>query len=514
MMLDPEPFKTLIRNLCGLTFDANNEGNLLRALEERIRTHGINPGEYLLRLRANAREFQELVNRLTINETFFFREPEQLRLVVEKIVPRTLQLRQGMGPVRILSAGCSSGEEPYSLVMALMERYGSGLGALFSFHGCDIDSMVLAKARRGCYSEFSFRGVDDSWKHHYFHRDKGHYCLKESVKRAVTFHAFNLLSDPIIPEFREIDILLFRNVSIYFDLPTRQRVLERVASMLSDHGILIVAASETLANDLGGLRLVQEDGLFHFTKADMAAAGSAKEISRRPASDDRVVMPDPHFTVGLAQGVPQVGGEGVLPPSCTFTLSNGSARETIPTPCQEEATVADGGLDQARLLLSDKRYDEALARLDALLVNHPNHVGATLLKAHLLIERREFDVAEQLSRLALSADPGSIDAIWLLGVVAKWRKRRDEAIDWFKQAVYREHLCWPAHYYLADLYRAGHETERARRAYRVVMHLLSTPRPESGLRHLPVELPVAEIRFLCAHQLEKLDTTPTVLSTR
>ncbi|MBF0163528.1 MAG: tetratricopeptide repeat protein, partial [Magnetococcales bacterium] len=489
MTLDLAPFKSLIKNGCGLIFESSNEANLVRALYERLGALNLSPQRYLDCLRTNDQEFRELVNRLTINETFFFREPEQIRFLVERIAPRLLTKRQWLAPVRILSMGCSSGEEIYSLVMALKERHGEGIGALFTFAGCDIDSTILAKARRGCYTEFSFRGVEPHWRDRYFteelpkggprlggegvpppsckftSQDKIH-CLHDRIRRAVTFHEFNVLTDPIPPLFQGIDILLFRNVSIYFDTPTRLAVLRRIASMLNDDGVLIVAASETLANDLGVLHLVEEEGVFFFSKStfpkEARPAPSLEpslphtpslEINRTPANDPALSCP--------------------LPAPAPAPLDNAI----------HEAGFERSGLDfdQARRLVDEKRHDEARALLDALLASDPGHVGASLLKAHLLIERREFAQAEIMARMALARHPESIDALLLLGVAAKWRKQTDEAILWFKQAVYRAHHCWPAQYHLAELHRFGNEIERARHGYRVVLQLLTESGNDSGL---------------------------------
>ena len=131
---------------------------------------------------------------------------------------------------------------------------------------------------------------------------------------------------------------------------------------------------------------------------------------------------------------------------------------------------------------------------------------AQLLKAHALINRKDFSAAEELAQRVLAADTWSIDALLLLGLAAKWRKQSAAAIRHFKQAAYAHHECWPAHYYLADLYRASGEIELARRSYRAAIQLLSgtVPRPMPGIKYVPFGLPVDEVRFLCEHQLAKL----------
>lgn len=166
----------------------------------------------------------------------------------------------------------------------------------------------------------------------------------------------------------------------------------------------------------------------------------------------------------------------------------------------------DAALAQARQLIQEKRFDEALLQFDAVLTTEPDHVEVLLLKAHVLINRRDFAAAHMLAERVLSADVWSIDALVLLGLAAKWRDQITDAIRWFKQAAYARNECWPAHYYLADLYRASGDFVLARRAYRVVLQLLSGAKPDIGIRYVPLGLPAAEVRFLCEHQLAKLPT--------
>lgn len=471
MSRDLARVKQLVKARCGLLFEGNGEANLVQVLAERARALAIEPAQYFARLHDNGPEFQELVNRLTINETYFFRGSEQIRLLVERLVPRLLAARAGLAPVRILSAGCSSGEEPYSLVMALMDRYGESVSRLFEFAGGDIDSVALAKARNARYTRFSFRGVPDEVRGRYFDQDRWGHLLKAPVRNQVTFHELNLLASSFSPALRDFDVIFFRNVSIYFDAPTRKRVQQNLVSLMKDDGVLMIGAAETLANDLGVLPLVEEDGLYYFAKG-------------RP----------PVPAVPLA---PLPSGGGSVPMAAMPALT---ASEPRPSPAPLRADV-----DTLRQLMRDKCYDQALPLLEAVLMDEPRNAEALLLKAHVLINRKDFVAAERLAQGVLAANAWSIDALVLLGLAAKWQQQSEAAIRWFKQAAYARHDCWPAHYYLADLYRNGGENELARRAYRVVLQLLSGHEPDTGgIQYVPLGLPTGEIRFLCEHQLARL----------
>jgi chemotaxis protein methyltransferase CheR len=153
----------------------------------------------------------------------------------------------------------------------------------------------------------------------------------------------------------------------------------------------------------------------------------------------------------------------------------------------------------------EKRYDEAMVLIGILLQKNPGDAVSLLLKAYIQLNRKEFELAEASARQVLQTDPWSIDAFVLLGLAAKWRELIGEAVRWFKKAVYVRHECWLARYYLADLYRAGGKSDKARREYRGVLQLLSQAMvPDNGIKVLPLGVVHSELRFLCEHQLGKL----------
>ena len=512
LLLALEPFKELIREHCGLSCEGNGEEKLAHALAERIAALAIKPAEYYARLRSDDGEFQELVNLLTINETYFFREPEQIRLLVDRLAPCFLAAQVGAAPVRILSAGCSSGEEPYSLVMALTDKYGESVSRLFSFVGGDIDSSVLARARNARYTDFSFRGVQDEVRNRYFDKDRWGNLLKEPIKNQVSFYDLNLLASHFPAALHSFDIIFFRNVSIYFDTPTRKIIQQNLASLMKENGVLVIGTAETLANDLGVLPLVEDEGFYYFVKGKPPLPERAASNLAFAASAQRWQHPEPVPPALSSMPVwPIAAVAPLLMPD--FKAKTAPIFEMpVAAPLSEFLALPlakTGALDTARQLVRDQYFDEALPQLDAALAADPGNTEAVLLKAHILLNRKDFMAAEALAERVLALDAWSVDALLLLGLAAKWRQQGTVAIRCFKQAVYARHECWPAHYYLADLYRHSGEIELARRSYRAVVQLLSGHAPDTGIQHVPLGLPEGEIRFLCEHQLAKLPSNKT-----
>lgn len=481
------PFKEYISEVCGLRFDdVAGEEKLGLALAERMQASALaETGQYLQRITADQREFQCLINLLTINETYFFREPQQLRLLTEYLVPRFLIRCEGQSPVSILSAGCSSGEEPYSLVMSLRERYGESLSRFCRFSAVDIDSTVLDKARNGRYGEFSFRGVAPDLRNRYFEKAAAGWQLKPDIRSLVSFQELNLLARELPESIRGFDIIFFRNVSIYFDEPTRKQILQNLASLMKEDAILIVGCAETIANDLGIFRMVEEEGLFYFVK------GSPP-------------LPERNGAVNRFTGRETVTPQQRQAPQADLPLPVLTLPDTWKMPA-----AAPPGTDEISRLVQEKQYDEALQLIDERLRMLPDDRSALLLKAQIMLNRRQFDRARSLADRVLEQDQWNIEAFLLLGLVSKWTEQPDEAITWFKQAAYACHTCWPAHYYLADLYSRSGAQEQARREYRTTLQQIASNTAETGIKIVSLGLPVAEIHLLCEHHLAKLENRVT-----
>ena len=190
-------------------------------------------------------EFDQIYDLVTTNETYFFREPAQLAAFTDEIVPDILA-RKPVRKVRIWSAGCSSGEEPYSIAMLLEEKglYGS---ALFEIFASDINQAVLAKARRGHYRENAFRATDPTLREKYFARDPdGSWRISDEIRNRVSFGRLNLYDEPRVSLLGHVDIIFCRNVIIYFDDNSKKVVVSNFYKRLVEGGYLLLGHSESL----------------------------------------------------------------------------------------------------------------------------------------------------------------------------------------------------------------------------------------------------------------------------
>jgi chemotaxis protein methyltransferase CheR len=190
-------------------------------------------------------EFDQIYDLVTTNETYFFREPAQLAAFADEIVPEILS-RKTIKKIRIWSAGCSSGEEPYSIAMLLSEA-GYYDRATFEIFASDINQQVLAKARRGHYRESAFRATDGPLRDKYFTRNEdGSWHIHDDIRNRVSFGRLNLYDEPRVSLLGHLDVIFCRNVIIYFDDQSKKVVVSNFFNRLTDNGYLLLGHSESL----------------------------------------------------------------------------------------------------------------------------------------------------------------------------------------------------------------------------------------------------------------------------
>lgn len=217
-------------------------------LSRRLRSLEIKTfSEYLAYLKKDPAEEKNLINAITTNLTAFFREKHHFDYLTNTALPTILKNNHG-NSVSIWSAGCSTGEEPYSLAMTL-EEFGNNKAFNYSLFASDIDSEVLSKASSGIYDIARVEGLDKRMLKHWFHKgvgqQKGKVKVKKSLCEKIQFFQLNLMG--MLPE-EQHDVIFCRNVLIYFDHDTKVKLIEKFSKVLKPGGYLIIGHSESLYN--------------------------------------------------------------------------------------------------------------------------------------------------------------------------------------------------------------------------------------------------------------------------
>ena len=256
----------LIYTNSGLRFEDSAKYMIRRRLSPRVRELKLDSFEkyyYYLLYHANREpELEIIFDLLTVNETYFFREERQLHALSEEIIPLIVEEKKHNRVLRIWSAGCSTGEEPYTIAMLCCA---SGLLRDWEvdIFASDISQRVIQTARRGTFSQSSFRNMPDGLQERYFEKlADNRYRINDGIKQMVTFGKVNLFDEHKTGILNEVDLIFCRNVIIYFDVEAKKKVIETFYRKLRKNGFLLLGHAESL------LSLSTKFKLTHF-KNDM-----------------------------------------------------------------------------------------------------------------------------------------------------------------------------------------------------------------------------------------------------
>src|SRR5215471_16244301 len=268
-----ESIARIVSARTGLSFRRHRCQDLERATRHAMARAAITEiDEFAQKLSSAQVPFDDFVAELTIAETHFFRDSGQLDWISWHVLPALRELRGEPHVLRIWSAGCASGEEPYSIGILLHE---SGLLDRVNLLGTDISARALEKAAAARYGSWSLRGLDAARLHRHFRPEGRLHVLADHIRSKVTFRRLNL-AVPSYPlpanDTHAMDLILCRNVLIYFDEETIRRVAERFFQALAPGGWLIMGASDPLLADLAPFEVVSGPAGIAYRKPGAAAA--------------------------------------------------------------------------------------------------------------------------------------------------------------------------------------------------------------------------------------------------
>lgn len=245
-----ERFKKDVLQLTNIDLNFYKEKQMRRRIDTLATKNGCTDYEGFTRLiKSDKSKFEQFVNFLTINVSEFYRNPDQWKMMDEVVIPKLLK-EQGR-TLKIWSAACSTGDEPYSLAMAFSKHIPL---SNIRITATDIDKQVIAHAQVGLYNEKSVAGVPEDLKKKYFTKVGGSYQIADEIKRCVTFKEHNLLKD-VYP--KDYDLILCRNVVIYFTDDAKNMIYRNFFQSLKPHGVLFIGSTEQITNyrEIGFARL-------------------------------------------------------------------------------------------------------------------------------------------------------------------------------------------------------------------------------------------------------------------
>ncbi len=274
--MDEKTFKMLrdfIYQKSGIYFSDSKKYLMEAKILERIKKRGFRDfNEYayfLVYSKDYKEELKFLFNAITINETSFFRNRAQIEAFRNNVLPQLIELpdRQTFRTITILSAGCSTGEEPYTLAMIckeFIEKAAPNWNVIIE--AGDLSESALAQAREGVYGEYTLRNVPKEYLTKYFVQEGNNYRIKDEVKSLVRFYHLNLTDENHMRRITKKDVIFCRNVMIYFDDAVKKKVVNFFYDILKMHGYLFIGHSESLHNITRAFKVVHFPGALAYKK--------------------------------------------------------------------------------------------------------------------------------------------------------------------------------------------------------------------------------------------------------
>jgi chemotaxis protein methyltransferase CheR len=400
--------------------------------------------------------WDELVSILTVGETYFFRNKGHFGALRKEILPELIeQRRRTTRRIRIWSAGCATGEEPYSIAILLRQLIPNVESWNILILGTDINRSALRRARRGHYRSWSFRGVDRSVRDTYFSLNGGQeYVIDRGVKRMVSLDYLNLVEDSypsLANNTNGMDIILCRNVTIYFDPQTTLKVISRFHRSLTSKGWLIPGASEPNMVFYEDFQARTFPGAVVYQKVKGSVASAKPEV------------PVFQFTSKTESEAPRE----------TESSRWSWLREQDSTGDEPGLSSSQDPYEEALELVERGDLEKALVKLHEKLDEAPSFVPTYYTLGKIYANKGNLEEAEHWCQRAIRRDKLQPEPYYTLSMIYQEHGLLDKAIEALKKTVYLDREFVLAHYNLGQIYQQQGRTQLAERSYRNARRLLA-----------------------------------------
>ncbi len=398
----------LIKSAMGLAPASVGVESIERVVTRRMKAVGIDEvDDYCQLIKTSAQEKQNLINEITVPETWFFRDDEPFKVLVD--FAKKLRISRGRRRIKILSMPCSTGEEPYSIAMALCD---AGFGKDdFSIDAIDISTRVLEKARAGIYCRNSFRGKNLGFRDKYFDRQGENYYLMPEIKATVKFGKGNVVSPDFMAGAGVYDVAFCRNLLIYFDYDMKCRVLKTLHSLMSGRALLVLGHAETGRMPAGLFETLNLPGAFAYLKSDGPESVPAMRNAPLSAAAD--------------QRLPASRNRRNRKPSKSSKATNTVAGAVVSSPRKQaqspDEPLADiqSWVEFVQRLADEGRLKQALTECDKLIAAVPGSAQGYYLKGLVLLGFDADAEAMETFKKAVYLDPKHYQSLIHLSVLAE-----------------------------------------------------------------------------------------------
>ena len=423
---DLQRFRAAITQRIGLQFDDARLGFLGEVLERRLDKLGHSSEAYLWALQREPPngEINALARELTVGETYFFRNIEQFRALAEVALPERMSVERTPRTLRLLSAACASGEEPYSMAIVARETVPDASWDIL-IQAVDLNPSALEKAQRARYSPWALRETPLETQQRWFHADGRELVLDEAVRRAVKFEAANLASDDAwLWQPDTYDVVFCRNVLMYFSPEQMRAAIARIAQSLAPGGFLFLGHAETLRGVSDEFHLRHTHGTFYYERKAHTRPSQARPMPPLPRLDavfTPVAAPSDAWFRAISKATERVAA--LVPAQVA------DAAPESPMPRAWDVT-------QALDLLRKERFAEALDHVRAGAQTAERDPTVLLLEATLLTHSGQVKAAEEACRRLLAIDELDAGAHYVLGLCREQSADQEGAGEHYRVAAY------------------------------------------------------------------------------
>jgi chemotaxis protein methyltransferase CheR len=476
-----EQFRSIVARRLGLQYEDGKLDYLAEVARQRMELVGSARFEsYLARLLSSPNgsdEFRALAQQLTVNETFFFRNADNFRAFAGLVLPERIRAKSREKRLRILSAGCASGEEPYSLAVLVREAL-PDLGSWdVKIIGIDVNPASLAKATQARYSAWSLRATSEDAKRRYFRADGPDFVLAPAIQKMVTFEERNLVDeDPWFWQSLACDVVFCRNVLMYFTPDKARDVVRRISQSLLPGGFFFLGHAETLRGLTQEFHLCHTHDTFYYRRRDASEAVVATATWVGPPMEQAEdSLPALVESTASWVDVIQRAAERIA------TLADGRARspdQDAPrtTPAgQAAATAAPRTWDLGLVLeaVRQERFSDALELICSLPPDSHKNPDALLLRAALLTNNGRLNESEEVCRRLLALDELNAGAHYLMALCREHASDSTGAIEHGQTAIYLDAGFAMPHLHLGIMARRSGDATTAQRELGQALILLA-----------------------------------------
>jgi chemotaxis protein methyltransferase CheR len=420
---DLQRFRSAITDRLGLCFEDKELSQLSKVMTRRIletKSGGVIP--YLAKIDSKSegtKELQSVAELLVVGETYFFRHPDHFHAFAEVALPARLKARSDERRMKILSAGCATGEEPYSLAASVKDLVPDLSSWQIEIQGIDISDKALKKAVQGKYTTWSLRDLTAESKDQLFVKKGTEYILNESIRKMVSFERKNLIEkDPLFWQPGTFDIIFCRNVLIYFSPDAIRTAIAQMTQALAPGGFLFLGYAESLRGISQEFHLLHTHDVFYYQKRfenerKSEIKNSFQDLALKSEVPLELAQIDPILSVDPTWMVTIKGASERIAALARNASQNRLEPQTQDAKLNHPSSNFPLELEAARAFLKLERFDEAMRILDDLPPESAMEIDAQLLRAVLLTNQGEIAEAEKVCRRILEFDELNAGAHYL-----------------------------------------------------------------------------------------------------